>query len=122
VSTAVRYTWMFRTAAALFLFFGAVWIWRFGFTGYHPEQRPVGLALGLLALVIGVFLLRGAKVAIALSALAAGIVCLSATVFAPQAHGPAILFLAGLAITTGLYAALAVRVLSGSGSKSASQA
>jgi hypothetical protein len=111
----VRYVWMFRTAAVLFLFFGAVWIWRFGFTDYHPEQRPFGLGLGVLALVIGAFLFRRARFAIALSALGAGIVCLSATVFAPQAHGPGILFLAALAIVTGLYAALALRVLFGSG-------
>src|SRR4029079_14625614 len=97
---AVRYVWMFRTAAVIFLFFGAVWIWRFGFTDYHPEQRPYGLALGVLALIIGVFLFRGARFAIALSAFGAGIVCISATVFAPQAHGPGILFLAGLAIVT----------------------
>ena len=55
---AVRYTWMFRTAAAVFLFFGGVWLWRFGFTDYHPEQRPYGLAAGALSLLVGVFLLR----------------------------------------------------------------
>jgi hypothetical protein len=110
---AVRYPWMFRTAAVLFLFFGAVWIWRFGFTDYQPEQRPWGLGLGVLALVIGVFLLRGARFAIGLSALCAGIVCLSATVFAPHAHGPGILFLAGLAIVAGLYVVFAMRELLG---------
>ena len=110
---AVRYVWMFRTAAVIFLFFGAVWIWRFGFTDYHPEQRPYGLGLGALALVTGVFLFRGARFAIALSALAAGVVCLSATVFAPQAHGPGILVLAGLAIITAIYLALSLRELFG---------
>jgi peptidoglycan/LPS O-acetylase OafA/YrhL len=113
---AARYTGMFRTAAVLFVFFGAVWIWRFAFTDYHPEQRPWGLGLGALVLVTGVFLFRRARFAIGLSALGAGVVCLSATVFAPQAHGPGILFLAGLAIVTGLYAALALRVLFGSAS------
>jgi hypothetical protein len=108
---AVRYIGMFRTAAVLFVLFGALWIWRFGFTGYHPEQRLLGLGLGVLALMTGIFLFRRARFAIALSALGAGIVCLSATVFAPQAHGPAILFIAGLAIVNGLYAALALRVL-----------
>jgi len=109
---AVRYTGMFRTAAVLFGLFGVLWIWRFGFTDYHPEQRLMGLGLGALALVTGIFLFRRARIAIALSALAAGIVCLSAAVFAPQAHGPGILFLAALAIVTGVYAALALRVLS----------
>ena len=112
MAAVVRYIGMFRTAAVVFLFFGAVWIWRFGFTDFHPEQRPLGLALGVLALVVGVFLFRRAKFAIVLSALGASVVCLSATVFAPQAHGPGILFLAGLAIATGLYAALSVRALS----------
>lgn len=109
----VRYIGMFRTAAVVYLFFGAVWIWRFAFTDYHPEQRPFGLALGVLALVVGAFLFRRSRFAIVLSAIGAGIVCLSATVFAPQAHGPGILFVAGLAIVTGLYTALAVRALSG---------
>src|SRR4051812_11357402 len=108
---AARYRWMFRTAAALFLFFGAVWIWRFGFTDYHPEQRPFGLGLGVLGLVAGVFLWRRARFAIALSALGAGIVCLSAAVFAPQAHGPGVLFLACLAVVSGVYTALALREL-----------
>ena len=108
---AVRYIGMFRTAAVVFLLFGALWIWRFGFTDYHPEQRPFGLGLGVLALVVGVFLFRRARFAIALSALGAGIVCLSAAVFAPQAQGPGILFLAGLAIITGVYTAFALREL-----------
>jgi len=114
MAAAVRYIGMFRTAAVLFLFLGVVWIWRFGFTDYHPEQRPYGLALGALALIIGVFLFRRARFAIALSALGAGIVCLSAAAFAPQAQGPGILFLAGLAIVTGVYAILSVRELLGS--------
>jgi hypothetical protein len=116
---AVRYIGMFRTAAVFFLFFGALWIWRFGFTDYHPEQRPYGLALGVLALIIGVFLFRGARVAIGFSALGAGIVCLAATVSAPQGKGPVILFLAGIALVTGLYAALALRVLFDRGDGSA---
>ena len=29
---AARYTWMFRTAAAVFQFFGGVWLWTFGLT------------------------------------------------------------------------------------------
>ena len=108
---AVRYTWMFRTAAVLSLFFGGVWLWRFGFTDYHPEQRPYGLALGALALVIGAFLFRRHRVAIGVSALGAGVIGISAAVFAPSSKGPAILFLAGLAILCCVYAVLSLRVL-----------
>ena len=108
---AVRYTWMFRTAAVVFLFFGGVWLWRFGLTDYHPEQRPYGLALGVLALLIGFFLFRRARVAIGASAIAAALVGISAAVFAPGAKGPAILFLAALAIGCVVYATLAARVL-----------
>lgn len=111
---AVRYVGMFRTAAVVFLAFGAVWIWRFGFTDYRPDLRPYGLGLGVLAVVVGVFLFRRAKFAIALSALGAGIVCLSAALFAPQAHGPGILLVAALALVTGVYVVLALRVLLGS--------
>ncbi len=85
---AARYTWMFRTAAVLFLFFGGVWLWRFGLTDYHPEQRPYGLAAGALSLLVGVFLLRGHKLAIGVSAAATAVVGISAAVFAPNAHGP----------------------------------
>jgi len=108
---AARYIWMFRTAAALFLFFGGAWLWRFGLTGYHPEQRPYGLAAGALSLLVGLFLLRSHKVAIGVSAAATAVVGISAAVFAPIAHGPAILFLAGLAIVSCLYAVFAVRAL-----------
>src|SRR6187551_3765377 len=106
-----RYTWMFRTAAVLFLFFGGVWLWRFGLTGYHPEQRPYGLAAGALSLLVGVFLLRGHKLAIGVSAAATAVIGISAAVFAPNAQGPAILFLAGLAIACCLYSVFAVRAL-----------
>jgi peptidoglycan/LPS O-acetylase OafA/YrhL len=109
---AVRYTWMFRTAAVVFLFFGGVWLWRFGFTDFHVEQRPYGLAGGVVALLVGLFLFRGRRWAIGVSAIAAVIVGISAAVFAPNAKGPAILFLAALAIVCCVYAALAARVLS----------
>jgi hypothetical protein len=108
---AVRHTWLFRTAAIVFLFFGCVWLWRFGFTDYHPEQRPFGLALGAFALLVGVFLFRRHRVAIGTSAIAVAVVGISAAVFAPNAKGPAILFLAALAITCATYAVLAARVL-----------
>jgi hypothetical protein len=102
---------MFRTAAIVFLFFGGVWLWRFGWTDYHPEQRPYGLAAGAVALAIGLLLFRRNRVAIGVSAVAAAVVSISAAVFAPNAKGPAILFLAALAIVCALYAVLAARVL-----------
>jgi len=110
---AVRYRWMFRTAAVVFLFFAGAWLWRFGLTGYHPEQRPYGLGAGVVALVVGIFLLRRARFAIALSALAAIVVGISAAVFAPMARGPVILFSAMVALVCGLYAVFAARVLLG---------
>ena len=108
---AARYTWMFRTAAVLFLFFGGVWLWKFGLTDYQPGQRPFGLAAGVLSLLVGVFLLRGHRLAIGVSAAATAVVGISAAVFAPSSRGPAILFLAGLAIVCCLYAVFAVRAL-----------
>jgi hypothetical protein len=108
---AVRYPWMFRTAAVVFLFFGGAWLWRFGFTDFHVAQRPYGLAAGVVALVVGVLLLRFSRVAIGISAVAAAIVGISAAVFAPNSRGPAILFLAGLAIICVVYAVFAARAL-----------
>lgn len=100
---------MFRTAAAVLLFFGAVWIWRFGFTDYHPEQRPYGLPAGVFALFVAVFVWRLRPWAIGVSAVAAAFVGLSAAVFAPHSKGPAILFLAALALICVVYATLALR-------------
>jgi peptidoglycan/LPS O-acetylase OafA/YrhL len=108
---AVRHAWMFRTAAFVFLGFGLIWLWRFGLTDYHPEQRPYGLAAGVLALLLGISLWRLKRFAIGASAVATGIIGISAALFAPTTKGPAILFLAGLAITCILYAVLAVREL-----------
>jgi hypothetical protein len=102
---------MFRTAALIFLFFGAVWLWRFGFTDYHPGQRPLGLAAGAATLLVGVFLMALKRWAIAVSAVAAVVVGISAAVFAPNSHGPAILFLAGLALVCIVYGALAMRAV-----------
>jgi hypothetical protein len=111
--TAVRYRWMFRTAAIVFLFFGAVFLWRFGLTDYHPEWRLLGLPTGILVLLLGFFLLRGRRMAIGASAVALAFVGICSAVAAPNAKGPVILFLAGLAIVCVLYAVLATRVLFG---------
>lgn len=100
---------MFRAAAFLFLFFGGVWVWRFGFTDYQPAQRPYGLAGGVLALIVGAYLMRLHRWAIGVSALCAAVVGISAAVFAPSSRGPAILFLAGLALACVSYSALAAR-------------
>jgi len=108
---AVRYPWMFRIAAAVFLFFGGAWLWKFGFTDFQVEQRPYGLAAGVIALLVGAFLFSRRRWAIGVSAIAAVIVGLSSAVFAPNARGPAILFLAALAIICVVYATLAARVL-----------
>jgi hypothetical protein len=113
-AAVVRYLWMFRTAAVVFLFFGLVWLWRFGLTDYHPDQRPFGLAAGLIAVLISVLLFRLQRMAIGFSAVAVAIVGVSAAVYAPNAQGPAILFLAGLAIVCVLYAVLAFRALTSS--------
>ena len=111
MAAAVRYTWMFRTAAVVFMGLGAAWLWTFTLTDFRPEQRPYGLAAGVLALLVGIFLMRRHRVAIGISAGAATLVGLSAAVFAPESRGPAILFLAALAIACCVYAVLAVRVL-----------
>ena len=106
-----RYIWMFRTAALVFLLLGLSWLWTFGLTDYRPEQRAYGLVLGVLAFVTGVFLFRRAKAAIIVSALSAAVVAVSAVLFVPAASGPGILFLIGLAVAAGLYAALSMRAL-----------
>ena len=79
---AVRYTWMFRTAAVVFLLLGLSWLWRIR-AHRLPTRRSGrrGLALGLLALIVGVFLFQRAKWAIALSALVAVVVAVGAVLF-----------------------------------------
>ena len=111
MAAVVRYIWMFRTAAIVFVFFGVVWLWRFGFTDFHVEQRPYGVAAGVIALLIGAFLLARRRWAVGVSAVAVAIVGISAAVFAPNAKGPAILFLALFAIVCITYATLAARAL-----------
>lgn len=101
---------MFRAVALLFLFFGVIWLWRFGFTDYHPEQRPYGLAAGVAVLIVGVFLVMLRRWAIGASAVAMAFVGVCAAVFAPNSRGPAILALAALALACLVYAVLAIRV------------
>lgn len=108
---AVRRMWMFRTAAIFFLFFGVACLWRFGFTDYHPEQRPHGLAGGVFALLLGIFLFRGQRFAIGASAITSAIVGVAAAVFAPITKGPVILFLAALAAVCVLYSVFCFRTL-----------
>jgi len=100
---------MFRAAAVVFLLLGLSWLWTFGF--HRPEQRLYGLGAGVLALATGVFLLRRSRAAIAVSALVAVVVAIGAVLFLPLAGGGGILFLLGLAVLCGTYAALAGRVL-----------
>jgi hypothetical protein len=106
---AVRYAWMFRTAAVISLLLGAGWLWRFGFTAFKPELRVYGLAAGAVAVLLGVMLLRLNTYAIGASGIGAAFIGLSAAVFAPRAKGPVILFLAGLALVCVVYAVLAFR-------------
>jgi hypothetical protein len=108
---AVRYTGLFRTAAVVFLLLGGAWLWTGLLTDFRPQMRPYLLTLGLMALVLAVFLFRCARWAIAVSAAAAVVVAISAVLFVPNASGPGILFLIGLAVAGGLYAALSFRVL-----------
>ena len=109
---AVRYTWMFRTAAALFLFFGGVWLWRFGFTDYQPEQRPYGLAAGCLSLLVGVFLLRRARAGNRrFGRRATAVVGISAAVFAPECARAGDPVSRGAGHRLLLYAVFAVRAL-----------
>ncbi len=108
---AVRYPWMFRTAAFVYLIFGLSGMWRFGLTDYDPPHRPLGVGLGALAVMLGVFLFRRAKFAIALSAIGAAIIAISAAFAAPVMRGPVILACALLALLCALYAAFAARAL-----------
>jgi FtsH-binding integral membrane protein len=108
---AVRHLWMFRTAAIVHLFFGTAATWRFGLTDYDPAHRPLGVGLGVLAVIVGVFLLKPAKFAIVLSAIGAAVIAVCAAIGAPIVRGPVILAFALVAIVFGLYAALAARTL-----------
>jgi hypothetical protein len=107
----VRYNWMFRTAAVLFTVLGVAWLWAALLTDYQPQRRWYVLALGVTAVLTGVFLFRRARIAIGFAAAFALIVSVSAMLFIPQASGRGILFLVGLAVAGGLYAAVSLRAL-----------
>jgi peptidoglycan/LPS O-acetylase OafA/YrhL len=111
MSAVVRYPWMFRTAAVVYLLLGASMAWRFGFTDYDPPHRLWGLGVGVLVMVVGAFLFKGARWAGGLSAIGAAIIAMAAAVAAPVMHGPVILAFALLAILFGVYAAMAGRTL-----------
>ena len=113
--SAVRYIWMFRTAAVVFILFGLFWLFDATWTRKFAGARPYLLTGGTAAIAIGVMLFRRVRLGIALSALGAAFVSIAAAVAAPQMRGPGILALGLLAIVTGLYAALAARELFGRG-------
>jgi hypothetical protein len=108
---AARYTAMFRAAGIVYLLLGLAGVWRFGLTDYDPRNRLTGIALGGLAIGIGVFLFRRARIAIGLSAIGEAFVAISAAIAAPIMHGPVILAFALFALLSGTYAALAGREL-----------
>jgi hypothetical protein len=105
----VRYFWMFRTAAVVYLLFGAAAIWRYGLTDYDPAHRFEGIGCGLLGMMIGAFLFRRARLAVVLSAISAGMVAIAAVIAVPILHGPVILAFAMIALLFGGYAVLAAR-------------
>jgi hypothetical protein len=107
----VRYLWMFRTAAVVSLLLGLGWMWTALFTDRQAEHRLYVLAIGAAAVIVAFFLFRRARLAIGLSAVGALVVSVSAVLFIPKASGPGVLFLLGVAIVGGLYAALSFRVL-----------
>jgi hypothetical protein len=107
----IRYVWMFRTAAVVYLSLGLAAAWRFGLTDYDPAHRVTGVGIGVLTAITGIFLFRRAKWAIGLSAIGAGVISVAAAVALPILSGPAILVFIPVAVVFGLYAALAGRVL-----------
>jgi len=108
---AVRYSGMFRTAAVVYLLFGAAAIWRYGLTDYDSAHRLQGIGCGLTSMVIGVFVFRRAKFALVLSAISAAVVAVAAVIAIPILHGPPILAFAAIATVAALYAGFTVRSL-----------
>jgi hypothetical protein len=114
---AARYTWMFRSAAVLFILFGLFWLFDATWSQKFAAARPYLLAGGVAAIAVGVMLFRRMKAGIALSAIGAAFLSIAAAVAAPQMRGPGVLALGLIAIVTGLYAALAARELFGGGGR-----
>jgi hypothetical protein len=112
---SLRYTCLLRSAAVVFILFGTFWLFDATWTHKFAGARPYLLVGGAAAIAIGVMIFRRVRFGIALSALGAAFVSISAAVAAPQMRGPGILALGMLAIVTGLYAALAARELFGRG-------
>jgi len=108
---AVRYSGMFRTAAFVYLLFGAAAVWRYGLTDYNPAYRIEGIGCGISSMIVGAFLFRRAKFAIVVSAISAAAFALIAVMAVPVLHGPPILAFAGIALAGGVYAVLAARAL-----------
>ena len=113
MAAVVQYTWMFRTAAVLYLLFGVFWIADATLIDKFASVRPFLVGGGIVAIVVGGFLFARKRFAIALSALGAAIVSICAAVAAPRMVGPGILALGLLAILAGIYAVLSARVLFG---------
>src|SRR3954468_6794298 len=107
----VRYIGMFRTAAVVYLLFGAAAIWRYGLTAYDPAHRLDGIVSVLASTIVGFFLFRRAKFAVVLSAISAAVFALAAVIAVPILHGPPILGFAAIALLAGAYAVLAARAL-----------
>jgi hypothetical protein len=113
MAAAVRYTWVFRTAAVVCLLLGGSWLWTATLTDYRPDIRPWLLAFGAIAVVTGIFLFKRRKFAIALSGTGALVVAVASIFAVPIAHGPGLLALGLFALAMGLYAAIAARTLFG---------
>lgn len=103
--------WMFRTAAVVYLSLGLSAGWRYGFTDYDVEHRLWGLGFALLAVVVGLFLFKPARLAIGISALLSALIAIAAAVAAPIMKGPVILAFAAVALLFGLYAVFGTRAL-----------
>jgi hypothetical protein len=113
MAAAVRYTWLFRTAAVVYLLFGVLWIADATLTDRFAAGRPYLLGAGIAATIVGIFLFTRRKFAVAISGVGAAVVAISAIFFATLAKGPGVLALGLLAVGAGLYAAIAARVLFG---------
>lgn len=113
MAAAVRYTGLFRTAAVVCIVFGVFWIADATLLDRFAPVRPYLVGGGIAAIFVGLFLFKRRKFAIAISGAGAAVVAVSSIFFATLAKGPGVLAMGLLAIGTGLYAAIAARVLFG---------